>query len=56
MDIDQLIAQLTALTTNQRRKLAKRAKVGYTTINNIVYKETESPGLKTLMKLEKALK
>lgn len=56
MDFKLLKSQLTDLTVLQRKALAKRAKVGYTTINNIVYGGTESPGFNTLAKLEKALR
>ena len=56
MDFKSIFAELKALTMAERRLLAKRAKVGYTTINNIVYKRTVSPGVKTLARIEKALK
>ena len=56
MDIKLIITQLKALTVAERKLLAKRAKVGYTTINNIAYKTTASPGFRTLAKLEKAMR
>ena len=56
MDLKLLIAQLKALKVAERRLLARRAKVGYTTINNILYKTTGNPGFKTLTKLERAMK
>jgi len=54
MDIDKLVAKLRKMPVKDRRVLAEKSGVAYTTINNIAYSYTYNPSVRTMVALHKA--
>lgn len=55
MDMKKLSIKLKALTIVERRKVAKKTGVAYTTLNNIAYGYTKNPGISAVVALQKVL-